>query len=84
MESGSPQPPLPRSYDDAAVFKLDPLHDAFLARELEERRFSKIQEGEWLARIANDVWSNERAVRTYFPLLSTALHSNRRLSLFFF
>jgi hypothetical protein len=74
MESGSPPPPLPRTYDDIAVCQLDPLNDPFFARDLEQRRFSKMQEGEWIARIAKDVRSNERAVRTYFlfrPLSST-------------
>lgn len=74
MESGSPLPPLPRSYDDTAVCQLYPLHDAFLARDMEQPRFSRTQEGEWFVRIAKDVRGNECAVRTCFlfsPLSST-------------
>jgi hypothetical protein len=76
MESGLPPPPLPRSYDDVTVFLLEPLHDSFIARELEQRRFSKTQEGEWIARIAKDVRRNERAVRVC--LLFVSFHSTRR------
>jgi hypothetical protein len=65
MESSLPPPPLPRSYDDVSVFQLEPLRDPFVARELEQRRFSKTQEGEWITRIAKDVKRNERAVRVY-------------------
>jgi hypothetical protein len=60
-------PPL-RSYHDVTVFQLEPLYDPFLARELEQRRFSKTQEGEWITRIARDVQRNERAVRVCLPL----------------
>jgi hypothetical protein len=63
MESSSSAAPLPRSYADGDVLLLEPLRDPFLARELEQRRLSKIQEGEWIARIAKDIQCDERAVR---------------------
>lgn len=59
--------PLLHSYDDATVLLLETLHDPFFARELEQRRFSKTQEGEWITRIAEDVRKNERAVRITSP-----------------
>ena len=62
----SPSPassPLLRYYDDRAILTLEPLHDAFIARDLEQRRLSKTQEEEWTARIVKDVQRDERAVR---------------------
>lgn len=70
-ESSSPPPrPLPHSYDDLDVLQLEPLCDTFLARELEQRRFSEKQESEWVARVAEDVRGNERTVCAYFPFAS--------------
>jgi len=74
MESSEQPAPLPRSYDDGAVFLLEPLHDSFLARELEQRRFSKAQEREWTTRIAQDVQHDERAVCTPCRLLFLYLY----------
>ncbi|KAI0298518.1 hypothetical protein BC826DRAFT_997790 [Russula brevipes] len=62
MESNMQPDPLLRSYDDVTVLLLETLHDPFFARELEQRRFSKTQEGEWITRIAEDVRKNERAI----------------------
>jgi hypothetical protein len=73
-------PPLPRTYDDVTVFRLEPLHDPFVARELEQSRFTRTQEAEWFARIARDVRRNERAVRAFFPFVSS--HSTRHLHTF--
>lgn len=86
MESGSPLPPLPRSYDDTAVCQLYPLHDAFLARDMEQPRFSRTQEGEWFVRIAKDVRGNECAVRTCFLFspLSSPLNAAFILYIFYF
>jgi hypothetical protein len=70
MESNIQPVPLLRSYDDAAVLLLEALHDPFFARELEQRRFSKTQEGEWITRIAEDVRKNEPAVRITSPRVS--------------
>ena len=65
-ESSSPPPrPLPHSYDDLNVLQLEPLCDTFIARELEQRRFSEKQENEWVARVAKDVRGNERTVCAY-------------------
>lgn len=78
MESSLLPAPLPRSYDDSTVWLLEPLHDSFFARELEQRRFSKKQEGEWAERIAKDVQRSERAVRTcriIVPLLDRDAHN---------
>ena len=72
-ESISPPPPLPRSYDDDAVLKLENLGDTFLARELEERRFNEKQESEWVTRVAKDVRDNERTVGAHF--LFASFHS---------
>ena len=65
MESSLPL--LPRTYDDVTVFEqLEPLRDSFLARSLEQQRFTRTQEAEWTARIAKDVQKNEHAVRAFF------------------
>jgi hypothetical protein len=81
MESNVQSAPLPRTYDDSAVCLLEPLHDSFFARELEQRRFNKTQEREWTARIAQDVQRDERAVRTRFSCrLSVLLVSFRSLT----
>jgi hypothetical protein len=84
MESDSPPPPLPRSYDDATVFELEPLHDPFIAREMEKRRLSKPQEQEWYARIAKDVQGNERAVRTSFFFCPPSYYSTQHFYFLFF
>jgi hypothetical protein len=54
---------------DYSVLEIQPLHDAFLARELERRRFNKTQEDAWISSIARDVERDERAVRPrlWFP-----------------
>ena len=65
-ELSSPPPlSLPRSYDDGAVLRLEPLRDAFIARELGQTRFSGIQESAWVVDVAKDVRGNERAVRAH-------------------
>lgn len=65
MESSLPL--LPRTYDDVTVFEqLEPLRDSFLARSLDQQRFTRTQEAEWIARIAKDVQKNEHAVRAFF------------------
>jgi hypothetical protein len=79
MESNMQPDPILRSYDDATVLLLETLHDPFFARELEQRRFSKTQEGEWITRIAEDVRKNERAVRitSLCVLFSISTHHAR-------
>ena len=72
--SSPPPPPLPRSYDDDAVLQLETLGDTFLARELEQRRFSEKQENEWVTRVAKDVRDNECTVRAHF--LFASFHSS--------
>jgi hypothetical protein len=83
MESSLP--PLPRTYDDVTVFQqLEPLRDPFFARDLEQRRLTKTQETEWVARIAKDVQKNERAVRAFFLFgvfpINTAIFPPSRLT----
>ena len=48
---------------DRSVWEIDPLRDAFLARELEGRRFNKKQEDAWNSNIAELVKDNVHAVR---------------------
>jgi hypothetical protein len=72
MESVSVPAPLPQSYDDRAVLQLEPLRDAFIARELGQRRLNKVQERKWIASIAKDVRSNKCAVCSCRMLLSPA------------
>lgn len=48
---------------DRSVWEIDPLRDAFLARELEGRRFNKAQEDAWISDIAGLVKDDVRAVR---------------------
>lgn len=48
---------------------MEPLRDAFLARELEGRRFNKTQEDVWISNIAMDVRRNEHAVRPRFVMM---------------
>ena len=69
-ESSSPLPLLPRSYDDATVLGLEPLCDTFLARELEQTRFSRTQEIAWVVDVAKGVRGNEPAVCVHFLLAS--------------
>ncbi|KAI0254134.1 hypothetical protein BJV78DRAFT_110006 [Lactifluus subvellereus] len=71
MESSPAPAPLPQSYDDRAVLQLEPLRDAFIARELGQRRMSKAQEREWVAGIAKDVRGNKSAVRSCSVLVSS-------------
>lgn len=77
-ESSSPPPPLPRFYDDDAVLQLETLGDTFLARELEQRRFSEKQEGEWVARVAKDVRDNERTTDVVKRWLKAVSLSTKR------
>jgi hypothetical protein len=70
MESSPAPAPLPQSYDDRAVLRLEPLRDAFIARELGQRRFNKTQECEWITGIAKDVQGNKSAVRSCSVLVS--------------
>ena len=49
--------------DDRTVLELEPLRDAFVARDLEERRLNKNSEDAWISRIAALVQRHERAVR---------------------
>lgn len=65
-ESSSPPPPLPRCYDDATVLQLEPLRDAFIARELGQMRFSGTQESAWVVDVAKGVRDNKPAVREYY------------------
>lgn len=50
---------------DHSVLEIEPLRDAFLARELEGRRFNKMQEDAWSSNIARDVERDEHAVRPH-------------------
>ena len=70
MESNPAPAPPPQSYDDRAVLRLEPLRDAFFARELGQRRLNKTQEFEWVAGIAKDVRGDESAVRSCSVLVS--------------
>lgn len=51
------------------ISRMEPLRDAFLARELEGRRFNKTQEDVWISNIAMDVRRNEHAVRPRFVMM---------------
>ena len=54
---------------DDLVLKIEPLHDAFLARELEDCRFNKTQEDVWISNIARDVERDEHAVRPRYTMI---------------
>ena len=55
--------------DHREVLKIQPLRDAFLARELEGRRFNKTQEDVWISNIARDVERDEHAVRPRYVMI---------------
>ncbi|KAI9442321.1 hypothetical protein H4582DRAFT_1927728 [Lactarius indigo] len=63
---------------DLSALELEPLRDAFLARELQCRRFNKTQEGDWLSSIAKDVERDERATSMVQEWLKDVFSSNKR------
>ncbi|KAH9994044.1 hypothetical protein BJV77DRAFT_996606, partial [Russula vinacea] len=69
----------PRTYDDVTVFEqLEPLRDSFLARSLDQQRFTRTQEAEWTARIAKDVQKNEHATDAAIRWLKAISLSTKR------
>jgi hypothetical protein len=64
---------------DLAVLELEPLRDAFIARELESRRLSKKCEDEWISNIAEQVERHEHAVRRR---CACSNYSNTKICLF--
>ena len=49
--------------DDRAVLELEPLRDAFVAREVAAHRFNKNLEDSWILNIVGLVERHEHAVR---------------------
>lgn len=63
---------------DHSVLEIEPLRDAFLARELEGRRFNKMQEDAWSSNIARDVERDEHATAVANDWLKWVLSSDKR------
>lgn len=63
---------------DHSVLEIEPLRDAFLARELEGRRFNKTQEDAWISNIARDVERDEHATAVAKDWLKQVLSSDKR------